>query len=222
MIGTYALGLLGCNDEVVFNEEEGKFFVKSPPESHEVLPDIAGDKFHQLLEFCKGCCDVASLDLSQLAGSELGINYACGSHLHEFLQESRYLRFRKLYRKSWFCTYYDEVRDPAYGYAFDGYFQVLLYRFNGQFIDILKRYFDSLFLRGHNSGEKYTAAYPLENLCFFKNDKLFMGTLSHEYIAKAYIDTEEELDGLISCAPEHCEWYYTTENRGDSRDYIIL
>ena len=55
---------------------------------------------------------------------------------------------------------------------------------------ILKKHFDEVFL-GHANNKMEVTKYTLEDLCFFKENKLFVGSVSHEFILYVFPPSEE-------------------------------
>lgn len=59
------------------------------------------------------------------------------------------------------------------------------YRVTEETKKTLNTHFDEIFL-GHATGKRATKNYTLEDLCFFKENVLFMGTKSHEFCLYVY------------------------------------
>lgn len=65
--------------------------------------------------------------------------------------------------------------------------KIMVYKFNDQSIELLKKYIKDLFL----NLERWPFDYP-EDICFFREDRsLFLGTVSHECIAEFYLTDQE-------------------------------
>lgn len=58
----------------------------------------------------------------------------------------------------------------------------LLYSANTEAMQIIMKYNNDLWFGGNERWPRQT----LDDLCFFSNDKILLGTVSHEYICKAY------------------------------------
>lgn len=65
-----------------------------------------------------------------------------------------------------------------------------MYRATEETKDILKKYFDEVFLGLTKQGPESTK-YTLEDICFFKEKKLFVGSISHEFMLYVYPPSED-------------------------------
>ena len=81
--------------------------------------------------------------------------------------------------------------------------KVMIYRTDPAAKDILLRYFDDIFLRKLSQGDSFADLnLNLEDLCFFKDSKLFLGTISHE--SMLFIDAiDPELETFVK---NHGKW----------------
>ena len=81
--------------------------------------------------------------------------------------------------------------------------KVMIYRTDPAAKDILLRYYDDVFLRKRSQDGSFTDLdLTLEDLCFFKDSKLFLGTISHE--SMLFIDAiDPELETFVK---NHGNW----------------
>lgn len=70
--------------------------------------------------------------------------------------------------------------------------EVCLYHANNEMKNVILRYFDNLYqLENSMNGKSRNVKNLPEDLCFFKGNKLLLGTVSHASICFAYPPTEE-------------------------------
>ena len=62
--------------------------------------------------------------------------------------------------------------------------RVYLYKADSAAKEIILRYCSDVFLRKNIGGEFMDPVQTLEDLCFFSDEKLFVGTVSHEFLLK--------------------------------------
>lgn len=79
----------------------------------------------------------------------------------------------------WFC-YYTTKSNPQH---------VQIYPLNERTKELLRTYYRGLFLDDWSEAGRHWIP-SLEDLCFFQNGKLLLGTVSHEHICGAYPEDE--------------------------------
>ena len=127
---------------------------------------IAGEDFYRLMDLCFAQADVFSL--TKVHGP-----YRTDARLERALQK---FQFKHLSVDHWFC------------YAPSGYLhKVTLYHASRKAKETLLRYADNLFLK---TGDNQSLC-SLEDLCFFRDQELFFGTLSHEFMCYAHVLSPE-------------------------------
>lgn len=127
---------------------------------------IAGEDFCRLMDLCFAQADVFSL--TKVHGP-----YRTDARLERALQK---FQFKHLSVDHWFC------------YAPSGYLhKVTLYHASRKAKETLLRYADNLFLK---TGDNQSLC-SLEDLCFFRDQELFFGTLSHEFMCYAHVLSPE-------------------------------
>lgn len=127
---------------------------------------IAGEDFFRLMDLCFAQADVFSL--TKVHGP-----YRTDARLERALQK---FQFKHLSVDHWFC------------YAPSGYLhKVTLYHASRKAKETLLRYADNLFLK---TGDNQSLC-SLEDLCFFRDQELFFGTLSHEFMCYAHVLSPE-------------------------------
>ena len=129
---------------------------------------------------------------------------------NELITELFKHRCGKIKTTKWFC-YFTLPDNPL---------EIFLYPSNSSTITILKKYYTSFFL--DNVYDKTLQwKQSLEDLCVFGENKLIMGTVSHELICNVYPPDENFLTRLMSdCGP----WTYSDNDREQIclSDYITF
>lgn len=127
---------------------------------------IAGENFRRLMDLCFSQADVFSL--TKVHGP-----YRTDVRLERALQK---FQIKHLSVDHWFC------------YAPSGCLhEVILYHASRKAKETLLRYADNLFLE--TGGDQNGCS--LEDLCFFRDQELFFGTLSHEFMCYAHVLSPE-------------------------------
>ena len=127
---------------------------------------IAGEDFRRLMDLCFSQADVFSL--TKVHGP-----YRTDVRLERALQK---FQIKHLSVDHWFC------------YAPSGCLhEVILYHASRKAKETLLRYADNLFLK---TGDDQNGC-SLEDLCFFRDQELFFGTLSHEFMCYAHVLSPE-------------------------------
>lgn len=130
--------------------------------------------FNQLLDYC--------FDLSKYFSFTKRKFHLVDNVYTEFLQELSPFYVKTIFTSHWFC-YYVSQTDPL---------EICLFVAENYTKYIIKKYFDNLFQceRGLDGTLGNIKNLP-EDLCFFSNNKLLLGTVSHESICYAYPYSEE-------------------------------
>jgi len=98
----------------------------------------------------------------------------------------------------WFCNYVPE-NNPL---------EVRLYQINKQSMEIIFSEYDKLF-------SEHTFLKKPEDICFFLNGKLLMGTVLHERICFAYEENQVFIDSIMQVG----KWQYKI---GSTDEQIII
>lgn len=141
---------------------------------------IAGEKFQKLMDLCFAKADTFSMNTGCVGDKRL----------EEALQK---FRIQTAEKASWFC----------YAGAYPR-LKINLYQATNEARDLILQYIDNLFIEGKEGRNLYS----LEDICFYQGDALFFGTVSHEHMCYAQIDSAgfgEELEKLG-------EWHKNAEN----------
>lgn len=89
---------------------------------------------------------------------------------------------RRLKMTHWFC-YYTTQSNPQH---------INIYPLNEQTKELLQKHYFGLFLDDWGKdGKRWIPS--LEDICFFRNGKLLLGTVSHEHICAAYPEDDKAL-----------------------------
>ncbi len=137
---------------------------------------MKGERFYRFLDMCFEEATSFSLQKDFWKNKSLRSNEFC----MELEAELEPYELRTIQTAKWFAN--DLTSLP------EEYAWVMcqkMYRATEETKNILKKYFCEIFL-GHASDETERKEYTLEDLCFFKEDKLFVGSISHEHMLYVY------------------------------------
>lgn len=139
-----------------------------------ILEDnIEGTKYHQLLDIC--------FNLS---------TYFSFTKRHFHTKNSVYLKFLKDLAPSYIKTEFTWHWFSYYLYSKEP-LEVCLYHADSKRKDVIKKYFNNLFQEDESMNGKSRNIKNLpEDLCFFKDNQLLLGTVSHAWICFAYPPTD--------------------------------
>lgn len=142
---------------------------------------VDGDNFTKLLEICASRSDAVSFSKRILAGYD---NQPSG--IERLLEP--YL-IKCVYPRKWYG--YPAISDPL---------AQLIYNVNSETLKIISSCYTDLFLRNKKKlpkpkfdsiGYLPKRASPLWDICFWKDKRMLVGTVSHEFICSTnYIDDE--------------------------------
>lgn len=148
------------------------------------LKTISGEKFHRLLDLCFEHADIFSFTdnpyIEQMSD--------------EFINALKPFLVKSFYPMEWF--YERGVNDPLH---------VCIYEASEDAKKILLSTFEDLFLT-----PKQGSTISVDDLCFFKDGKAFLGTITHEYYCITYPPTEgfmTKLKGLGRWIDVTEPWY---------------
>ncbi|MCI8386877.1 MAG: hypothetical protein HFE63_00220 [Clostridiales bacterium] len=132
------------------------------------------DKFNKnaindILNLCFDYCDCFSFSIYAVPKCDVTLQEALEPYVKQKLTVTR-----------WFCYHLFK------NYPLD----VCTYELNDNTKKLLKEHYKYVFLPLHPGKPGYGLP-SVEDLCFFKNDKLIFGTVSHESICQAYPPDEE-------------------------------
>lgn len=100
----------------------------------------------------------------------------------KFLQELEPFYVKTIVTQHWHCYYVPPENAK----------EVYLFKTDMNVKPIIQKYFDNIFLEERNSGGTLGKFKPVpEDLCFFYENKLLLGTVSHENICYAYPYSEQ-------------------------------
>lgn len=157
--------------------------------SLEIPMTILGDTFSDFLELCFRNADLFSLNRA--------IWTDC---IFEDLQkELEPFLVKEIYTLKWFG--YDYSIAPSNDRR---QLKVYLYHASTTAKNILLRYCSDVFLRKLHAGVLQDSRQTLEDLCFFSKGKLFVGTVSHEYLLNV-LPINKEFENFIM---DSGEWNY--------------
>lgn len=141
--------------------------------SNPSFPLIRDSAFIDLINLCFSRATEFSMTRGRWAAST---DRSLENDLQPFLQKT-------IRTCNWFCY---EVRPNSP-------LEVSVFEANETTRAIVLKYFGELFLSQYVNGKWKSSKQTLEDLCFFSNDRLFMGTVTHEVLCVIYPpDTEFE------------------------------
>lgn len=126
-----------------------------------LLYPITINEYHRLLDLCFEYSESFSLTRNHILSDEdNGEEDSLVKALIKF-------EITSFHTRSWHGYYQPDKQFPP--------FKIYIYKANGHTKETLKKYYDNLFM--WNSKEDFDF---LHDLCFFKNNTLLLGTISHE------------------------------------------
>lgn len=135
------------------------------------IVNIKGDDFNQLLDICFFTATHFSFTKHR--------HHEPNEMYNEFLKELHPFRVKTMMTNCWFC----------YSVSLTAPFEIYLFIANDETRKIIEKYVDNLFLEYETVITEQ--ATLLEDLCFFIENKLLLGTVSHEAICHVYPLTKE-------------------------------
>jgi len=152
--------------------------------------NISGNNFIQLLDICFGLSSYLSLTKPILSACQFDVDL-CDKIAEDMVE----FKIKTIYTRSWFSYVIYEGTVPK------NIFEIYIFKANEQTKEIIKKYYNNLFFDIKDIEER-RKTIMLEDICFFKNKKLFLGTVSHEYICSLYTDDidDENKSKLLSLA----------------------
>ncbi len=148
--------------------------------------NITGDNYYKLLDICFSKCDVFSL--SKTYNWE-NIKTA---KVYKFLNTIEPFKVKTITTDVWHCF----RANP------NEHFEIFLYNCNEKCKNILKQHTADLFFQTRGSINDLP-----EDICFFINNKLLLGTVSHEYICNLYTQDMQTFEEFKPLA----KWYKAEE-----------
>lgn len=131
---------------------------------------FTGDLFQEMVDLLFDCSDTFSLNVSRW---DTSTDQRLEKELEPYL-------VKKYDTYKWFG--YDYTQAPCEEDRF--LMRVYMYEANENTKNILLRYIDDLFLNHVESEKLVDSTLTLEDLAFFQGEKMVLGTVSHEMIAK--------------------------------------
>lgn len=125
---------------------------------------IEGDSFSRLLGLCFQHCRYFSFTESQISHADTMFQNRLSQNIYAVISASHWFR------------HYTLPDNPM---------RRIIYHANNETFSILNKHCRRLFLFD-GRGSHLSWNQTLEDLCFFANDKLFLGTVSHEYICEVF------------------------------------
>lgn len=189
--------------EIVFGN--GKKQLRLIPDD-EYSVAIAGEKFSDLMELCFKRADYFTLTKS--SGYKHFSDYMfLLKSMETFWRERKVEKelkralkpfyVKRIHTLHWFCFYRETP------------LEVTVYKAMPEAKAVLLQFFDDLFFE-QNRPKLTPRAH--EDLCFFQNGRLILGTVSHEYICHAYPQDEEFDVRLRALGPWNEEAYRGEEH----------
>lgn len=147
----------------------------------ELQENIRGEKFFELLDLCFKVSTYFSLTASPIEEFRNSKNHT------DFLKklEPFYIKSKRV--NHWHRHYYLTEENAR---------TVHIFRADEEAKDIIKSKFNNLLLHILING-RYSLGDLPEDLCFFIDNKMFLGTLSHEHYATAYPYNDEICEALL-------------------------
>ena len=133
--------------------------------SDEIL-SIKGEKFKEFIDLCSSHAAFFSLTRAPWTQStDANLETELQPHLITTLKCTK-----------WFCYHVTEKN----------MLEISIYRATSESIEIILQHLSNLFVDEHHGACPHEPRPTLEDLCFFGTEKLFMGTVSHEYICHVF------------------------------------
>lgn len=143
--------------------------------------NIELDSFNRLLDLCFEVSTYFSF-------TENGVREYSRSKKHEdFIRE-----FKPFLIQSKEITHWHYYYVPDYNKK-----TVYIYKADKEAKNIIEKNFDNLFLEERVNGKLISIKDLPEDLCFFIDNKLFLGTVSHEGICTVYPPTDEICEAIL-------------------------
>lgn len=141
-----------------------------------LIKNIENDNFSRLLDLCFKYSSYFSFTKNGYESIANGI-----THIN-FIRDMSPFYIKTIQTQHWHCFYVPQ----------ENTLEVYLYKANEQAKAIIQNYFDNIFLRYRNSnGTLEDVKDTPEDLCFFLDNKLLIGTVSHEDICYVYPPTKQ-------------------------------
>ena len=145
-----------------------------------LINNIQYEKFNNLIDICFSCCSYFTFTKNRWPG------YASDSRHIAFIEKLEKQYIKMLNVNHWHCNYVP----PGYS------MEILVYKTEDIAKEIIKCNFDNIYLK-LNTENSVNSINPLpEDLCFFIENSMFLGTVSHESICFAYPPSEKVGDAL--------------------------
>jgi len=143
---------------------------------------ILKDSFNNLLNYCFKEATLVTLSDMQFARKR-------ASH---FMTQLKGCHIATIQTRRWFhmdFTTADYTSEPLQGFTI-----VYLYQASKNVKRIIKKHTDNLFLLTNTINGMYEISpHMLEDLCFFRENKLLLGTSSHNYHCTIYPESDDEV-----------------------------
>ena len=153
---------------------------------------ISGDKFSAFLKKCFDNADLFSFN------EAIWTNCSC----KDMQKELEPFLTKEIQVQKWFG--YDYAMAPEMDRRT---IRVYLYQADSAAKDSILQYCSDVFLRQNIGGEFMDPVQTLEDLCFFSDGKLFVGTVSHEFLLKVEPPSKDFEDSMKKLG----RWKYTNQ-----------
>ncbi|HEY8361987.1 MAG TPA: hypothetical protein VIK77_03770 [Tissierellaceae bacterium] len=147
----------------------------------ELEENIKNEKFYKLLDLCFKVSTYFSFTENSLEKFVKSENHA------NFLKKLEPFFVKSYKVNHWHAHYYISKGNER---------NVYIFRIDDLAKQVIKDEFDNIFLLKEINGKKNFTDLP-EDLCFFLNKKLFLGTVTHGFICTAYPFSEKIYKDLL-------------------------
>lgn len=137
-----------------------------PRISNPSFPLICDSEYIQLMHLCFSRATLFSMTRAKWDSST---NESLEKDLKPFLKKT-------IKTCHWFC----------YGVREDSPLDILIFQANRETEGSILKYFRDIFLHHRYNGEWRSSTQTLEDLCFFSQNRLFLGTVTHEELCYIY------------------------------------
>lgn len=153
-----------------------EFVIWGEDDTSDIMKTISGNEFSSFLELCFKNATFFSFNQALWANST---NKDLQIELEPFL-------IKEMFTPKWFGYDYSEAPPEDQRQV-----KVYLYKAESGAKNILLKYFSDIFLRTFRNGVLQDSLQTIEDLCFFSQESIFVGTVSHEYLLGVFPPNEE-------------------------------
>ncbi|MCL1934797.1 MAG: hypothetical protein FWF57_00215 [Defluviitaleaceae bacterium] len=183
--------------------------------------NVIGENFKELLNYLFSNCNVISFSNAYVYEDIYTRKLKDKKDFNKFSKDIEKYHIKTFDTPYWHCyfAYLNENEE------YEGYIQVSLYKATEELKNIILEYTDNLFFEILSNEYNRYIVNPktLEDICFFKNDELLLGTSSMSKSCSIYPNTAKELNFFKNLFEKDSYSLITPREIWDKRnDYICL